>query len=273
MDTRVSSFCAADGRCNDLGPIRGGDEMAVPTAMLPANAVAALANLTVTEPAEAGYLTADACSTLAPGPQTHSNANFGAAQTRANLAVVPVEAGAGGPQFCTYATTQTQTVVDVQGYFAPASPTGLGYTAVPTQRLIDTRSCWTDPATATQRCGQINDAGSVVRLKAPDGAAAVLINLTLTDAVADGYATAVACSLAPQATGQSNGNVSVGGVAANLAVVSVDPDGTFCVRVSTPMHVIVDLQGTFSSSGALRFLPTAATRRSDTRTPGAFVVG
>ena len=267
MDTRVSSFCAADGRCNDVGPVRSGDEMAVTTSMLPPNAVAALANLTVTEPAEAGYMTADACSALAPGPQTHSNANFGAGQTLANLAVVPVEAGASGPQFCTYATTQTQTIVDVQGYFAPASPTGWGYTAMATQRLVDTRSCWTDPGSGAQRCGVINDAGSIVRLKAPVGASAVLINLTLTDAVSDGYATAVPCSLAAGATGQSNGNISVGGVAANLAVVTVDPDGTFCVRVSAPMHVIVDLQGTFSPTGELRFMPAAPTRRSDTRNP------
>ena len=269
MDTRVSSFCASDGRCNDVGPIRSGDEVAVPTAMLPANAVAALANLTVTEPAAAGYLTADACSSLTPGPQTHSNANFGAGQTLANLAVVPVEAGTSGPQFCTYATTQTQSIVDVQGYFAPVSSSGWGYTAVPTQRLVDTRSCWTDPVDATQRCARINDVGSVIRMKAPSGAAAVLINLTLTDATADGFATAAPCSLAAGATGQSNGNISVGGVAANLAVVTVDLDGTFCVRVSAPMHVVVDLQGTFSPSGELRFMPAAPTRRSDTRTPGA----
>ena len=268
MDTRSSSFCAADGRCNDVGPVRGGDEMAVTTAMLPSTAVAALANLTVTEPAEAGYMTADTCSALAPGPQTHSNANFGAGQTLANLAVVPVEAGASGPQFCTYATTQTQTIVDVQGYFAPVSPTGWGYTATATQRLMDTRSCWTDSSSGTQRCAQLNDAGSIVRLKAPAGASAVLINLTLTDATSDGYATAVPCSLAAGATGQSNGNISVGAVAANLAVVTVDPDGSFCVRVSAPMHVIVDLQGTFSPTGELRFMPAAPTRRSDTRNPG-----
>jgi len=268
MDTRIRSFCAADGRCNDIGPVRGGDETVVPTAMVPAGTVAALANLTVTEPAEPGYLTADACSALTPGPQTHSNANFGTGQTRANLAVVPVEAGSAGTQFCTYATTQTQTVVDIQGYFAPASSAGWGYTTVPTQRLVDTRSCWTDPATGANRCAQINDTGSVIRLKAPSGASAVLINLTLTDATAPGYATAVPCSMAEGATGQSNGNISVGAVAANLAVVSVDADGTFCVRVSAPMHVIVDLQGTFSPSGDLRFMLAAPTRRSDTRVPG-----
>jgi hypothetical protein len=157
----------------------------------------------------------------------------------------------------------------VQGYFAPVSPTGWGYSAVPTQRLLDTRSCWSDPVDGAHRCAQINDTNSIIRLKAPTGASAVLINLTLTDAAANGHATAVPCSLAAGATGQSNGNVSVGGVAANLAVVTVDPDGTFCVRVSAPMHVVVDLQGIFSPSGELRFMPAAPTRRSDTRTPGA----
>jgi hypothetical protein len=116
-----------------------------------------------------------------------------------------------------------------------------------------------------QQCGRLNDVGAIVRMQAPAGASAVLVNLTLTDAKAEGYATAVPCSLAPTATGQSNGNIAPGRVAANLAVVGVDPDGTFCVRVSAPMHVIVDLQGAFSPTGDLRFVPTAPTRTSDTR--------
>ena len=268
MDTRIESFCGPTGTCTDRGPVSAGAEMAVVMPMVPANAVATLANLTVTEPAANGYLTADSCTTLTPGSQTHSNANFAAGDTVANLAVVPVGAGDDGPEFCTYSTAQIQKIVDVQGYFAPPAAGGWGYTAQTPQRLVDTRGCWADTASGVQHCAQLNETNSVLHLRAPVGAAAVLVNLTLTDAAGDGFAMAQACSLAQGPPGQSSGNVAAGHTAANLAVVAVDPDGTFCVTVSAPMHVIVDLQGTFSKSGALRFVPTAPVRRSDTRQAG-----
>ncbi|MCU1393986.1 MAG: hypothetical protein JWM34_2414 [Ilumatobacteraceae bacterium] len=267
MDTRVQSFCAPDGGCTAQGPVAAGARLAVGAPMAPPNAVAMLANLTVTDPTAGGYLTADSCTSLAAGPQTHSNANFAAGDTVANLGVVPVSASSTGPQFCTYSTSDVQDVVDVQGYFAPPSAGGWGLTTVASQRLLDTRGCWTDPVTTAQRCAQPNDIGSVIHLRAPAGAAAVLVNLTLTDATQPGFATAQACSqLQPDPT-QSNGNVVPGRAAANLAVVAVDPDGTFCITVSAPMHVIVDLQGTFASGSGQQFVPTTPTRRSDTRAP------
>ncbi|HEY4332145.1 MAG TPA: hypothetical protein VGM78_06235, partial [Ilumatobacteraceae bacterium] len=125
--------------------------------------------------------------------------------------------------------------------------------------------CWTDAVTGAAPCAQINPIGSVIHLRAPAGAAAVLINLTLTGATSAGFATAEPCSMLTPTPGQSNGNVAVGGTAANLAIVPVDADGTFCVMVSAPMHVIVDLQGSFSSTGSLQFMPSAPVRRSDTR--------
>ena len=216
-----------------------------------------------------GYVTADSCTALVPGPQSHSNANFAAGDTLSNLAVVPVSAGPSGAQFCTTGMSPIHEVVDVQGYFAPpaAGVASAGFTIVPTQRLVDTRSCWTDPAGGAQRCGVLNDAGAIIRMQAPAGASAVLVNMTLTGATADGFATAQPCSLLHVAPGQANGNVTRSRTAGNLAVVAVDPDGTFCVRVSAPMHVIVDLQGTFSLTGPLRFMSTAPVRRSDTRDP------
>lgn len=283
IDTRASSFCDVNGTCTERGPVPSTAELTINAPSVPSNAVAVLANLAITEPLGPGYLTADSCVSLVPGPQTHANANFAAADTVSNLSVVPVAPPPGaaaatstGAQFCTYATAATQSVVDLQGYFAPASALGtapgtapgLGFTVVPMQRLVDTRSCWSDPVTSTQRCGLPNDAGAIIRMKAPVGASAVLINLSLTDAKADGFATAQPCSLVQGPAGQSNGNVAKGRTVSNLAVVGVDTDGTFCVRVSQAMHVIVDLQGTFSLDGPLRFVLLAPVRRSDTRSTG-----
>lgn len=254
VDTRV-----------ERGPTPAGSALVVDGSMAPANAVAMLANLTVTDPSAAGYLTADSCTAPASSAQSHSNANFGAGDTVANLAVVPLSPGTGGPQFCTYSSVAAQNVVDVAGFFAPPSSAGWGLSTAAPKRLVDTRGCWTDPVSNMQRCAQPIDASTVIRMRAPAGAAAVLVNLTLTEATLAGFTTAQPCSAVHAAPTQSNGNVSPGGTTANLAVVTVDPDGTFCVTVSAPMHVIVDLQGTFAVGSGLQFLPTAPTRRSDSR--------
>ena len=48
-------------------------------------------------------------------------------------------------------------------------------------------------------------------------------------------------------------------------VVPVGADGMICVYLSSPMHLVVDLQGSFSSAGAMRFSAIAPERRLDTR--------
>ncbi len=267
-DTRTGAACGPDGTCLPVGLVPADTEVALAAPDVPATATAILANLAITEPAAPGYLTADSCSMLVPGPQVHANTNYAKGDTVSNLAVVPVAAGTNGAVFCTTAMSPTHQVVDVQGWFGPSTKTdpGLGFTVVPTQRLVDTRECWTDPSTGVQQCATLNPAGSLIRIAAPAGASAVLVNLTLTGASAAGFATAQPCSLMQAgAPGQANANVGKGKIAGNLAVVGVDPDGTFCVRVSQPMHVIVDLQGTFGAGGDLRFVSVAPVRRSDTR--------
>jgi hypothetical protein len=125
--------------------------------------------------------------------------------------------------------------------------------------LIDTRKC-------LDICADVFKVGAVIKMTAPVGASAVLVNLTLTDAKASGYATAGKCStLVPGPQAQSNANVSVGRSVANLAVVPVDVDGTFCVYTSSATRVIVDIQGTFSPSADLRFIPVSSVRRFDSR--------
>jgi len=228
----------------------------IPVGHAPLGAVAALANLTVTHTDSAGYLTSDSCTGLADGEQERSNVNFAAADTVANLAVVPMS----GSSFCTLANVGVHHIVDVQGVFAPAPVGQWGYAPMTPSRLLDTRQC------SNGSCPGPNKAGRIVKVQAPAGASAVLVNLTLTGATGSGYATAAACSkLVPGPQAQSNANVAKGGTAANLAVVPVDADGSFCVYTSSTTHVIVDLQGTFSPSADLRFTPTSPTRRLDTR--------
>lgn len=265
-DTRQQRYCTAAGACLNNGPVPAGSAIKVMDDAIPSDARAVLANLTVTGATAGGYLTADACATLAPGDQTRSNVNFAAGQTVANLAVVPVDRLDPGGSFCTYSSSAVQKIVDVQGVFAPVSPDGWAYTPSAAQRIADTRQCYTPPGGAKE-CGVKRAAGSITHVQGPKGVSAVLVNLTLTDAPNGGYATAGACSAlqgGPQTT--SNANFGALGPAANIAVVPVDTDGTFCIYTSATANVIVDLQGTFATSGALRFVPITPVRKQDTRT-------
>ena len=266
-DTRARPYCVPDVGCTSVGPIPPATEI-INTAAAPVNAVATVANITAVSPSSSGFVTADACASLVPGPQSRSNLNFAANDTVANLSVVPSVSTGIGVQFCTYSPSGLQEVIDVQGFFAPATQGGLGYTALTPSRALDSRLCWTDPITSVQRCGQINAANSIVRVKAPPGAASVVVNLTSMDATSNGYVTAGACNAmvaGPQS--QSNLNAVVGSAVSNLAVVPVAPDGTYCAYMSSRMHLAIDVVGMFSAGGTQRYLPVTPVRVHDSRPP------
>ena len=267
-DTRSKPICLPDAGCNGLGPIAAGTEIRN-TATAPSGTTATVANVTVVGGSGQGYVTADACATLVPGPQTRSVVNFANGDTVANMVVVPSADTAAGAEFCTYSPNTLHEIIDVQGYFGPMSTTSLAYTVQTPTRVMDTRQCWTDPVTGAQRCGQRNAAGSIVRLKAPAGVQAIVVNLTSIDAQAAGYVTANACSgLAAGPQSQSNLNAVVGSPVANMAIVPVGADGTYCVYMSSAMHLAVDVMGTFAPGVGLQFEPVTPVRVHDSRQPG-----
>ena len=264
-DTRSRLFCTPDSNCLQSTPVPAGNET-VHTADTPIVVTATMANLTLVRPTTNAYLTADACASLAPGPQQRSNLNAVAGSIVANLAVVPSASTEQGAQFCTYSPAETQQIVDVQGFFGPAAQGGLGYESITPDRLVDTRQCRTDPTTMVQRCAVMNGAGDVLRLRAPAGAAAVAVSVTSTQATTGGFVTAGSCAaLSNGQPDQSNLNAVVGSSVANMAVVPVDADGTFCIYTSSAMHLAVDLMGTFRTGAPLRFLPITPVRVHDSR--------
>jgi hypothetical protein len=226
----------------------------VPTSVAPGT-TAVLVNLTMVDGLGAGYITADKCSTLVPGPQSKSNGNHGADVAIANLSVVPVDADG---SFCIYNQQAVNLVVDLQGSFSPTAPSGLHFTPDAATRKLDTRVApLVRPA-----------AGSITRVDTGVAAntAAVLVNLTMVDGAAAGYITANKCSaLSPGPQSRSNGNHDVSTAIANLSVVPVDPDGSFCIFNQQAVNLVVDLQGSFSASGALQFFPIGPNRVLDTR--------
>jgi Peptidase family M23 len=78
-------------------------------AAVPANAVAAQVNITVTDPRGAGFVTAWPCGE--PQPNV-SNVNYANGETVANSATVPL----GGGQLCVAASSPADLIVDVTGY-------------------------------------------------------------------------------------------------------------------------------------------------------------
>ena len=218
------------------------------------DAHAVLANVAMADARSPGYVTAALCDDLSDAPQANASGNHGVAQAVANLTVVPVDTIS---SFCLYSQVPTNLIVDVQGSFSKSGP--LRFTPLSSQRVLDTRS------------GNIPGAGSITRVAtgAPTGTEAVLVNLAMVDSPADGYVTADKCS-ALTAGPQSNasGNHGVNEAVSNLGVVSVDADGSFCIFTQVPTHLVVDLQGTFSPTGSLRFTPLSPHRLLDTRVTG-----
>jgi hypothetical protein len=125
-DTRRGPACSPDGACTDLGPVAGLAEV-VHTYASDRVATATFANVTVVDPAAPGYLSVGTCDELTPGPQPTSALNFLDAEVVSNLALVGSATNEQGVQFCTFATSQLQVVVDVQGFFGPAAQGGLAF--------------------------------------------------------------------------------------------------------------------------------------------------
>ena len=216
-----------------------------------AGSVAALVNLTmVAGPLYSGYITADKCSTLQAGPQSKSNGNFSRNTVIANLAVVALDPDG---SFCVLSDAPVDRIVDIQGVFSPLAQTRL--TALAPSRVLDTRA--TGPA----------GANTLTRVDtARAGAASVLVNLTMTGGTETGYVTADKCSaLTSGEQTKSNGNFQPARDIANLSVVPVDSDGSFCIYASATTHLIVDVQGTFSAGGTLGLDIVGPTRLLDTR--------
>jgi uncharacterized delta-60 repeat protein len=196
----------------------------------PAGSAAVMVNLTSTDAVSPGYVTAGTCGVLRPGPQAASNANFRAGQDASNSAVVAVDTRG---EFCIYNSAAVHLIVDVQADLNLT--TGRSLSPTDPVRYLDTRNK-TRPA-----------AGQIVKVTtAQQGRSAVLVNLTMTDATGAGYITADKCSaLKPGAQIKSNGNFRPDQDVANTALVNLDPDGSFCIVASAPVHVLADIIGAY----------------------------
>ncbi len=205
---------------------------------VPSGTTAAVLNLTVTEPAVAGYATAYACDTPLP---LASNLNVAAGETRAALVLAPLAADG---SVCLTTSMAAHVVADLQGWFGPTG----SYRAAPPNRLLDTR---------TGGAARVA-AGGTVAVDLPAGLAAAAVTVTADQPSSAGYVTLHACNAArPLASAL---NPVVGQAVANASFTA---GGRLCVYTSQPTHLLVDVSGGFAATGG--FEPLGPTRLWDTR--------
>lgn len=232
-DSRVRlglSGAIGAGQTGLVGPVRG-------HVGVPASAVGAVVlNVTVTQPANAGYLTVYRDAGL--GRPSASDLNFGPGQTVANVVVVPIddwdEIG-----FYNGSPGTVQVVADVEGWIATPTPGGGGLFAMPAVRFMDSRT--NTGATGPVGPGQTASLGVAGRGGVPSsGAAAVVLNVTVTGPKAAGYLTVYPDGVVRPGT--SNLNFSSGQTVPNLVIASVGGDGKINLfnGSSGTVQIIVD---------------------------------
>lgn len=206
---------------------------------VPANATAAVLNLTATAGTAGSYLTVYPTGAIRP---TTSNLNFSAGEARPNLVVVPL--GTNGSINVYNAAGQVDAVADLMGYFTPGASSGSTLDVGVPSRVLDTRRAIGVGTTTAVAAG-----GSVTLTlpQLPAGTQAVVLNVTVTAPTAGGYLT-VYPGPATTAPLSSNLNFTAGETVPNLVVVAVkDHQVTFYNGSSGTVHVIADLFGAYAS--------------------------
>ena len=201
---------------------------------VPADAVAVALNVTATGATAAGFVTVWPCG--APRPLA-SNLNLTANDTRANLVITKI--GTFG-KVCLFTQSPTDLIADVGGYM----PDGSAYVAVVPERLLETR-----PGAPIGYVGAKPVAGQTIELqvtgagvtKVPADAAAVVLNVTATEATVAGYVTVWPCG-APRPTA-SNLNLTPGVTAPNLVVSKIGAGGKVCLFAQNGGHLLADVAG------------------------------
>jgi hypothetical protein len=232
-----------------------------------AGATAVALSVTVTDTADAGYVTLWPAGDPRP---TASDLNWLGGETHANLVEVAIQqSGAHTGNIDVYVNhSAIDLIIDVEGYYKSGPGVAGLFRPLTPERLLDTR---------TGLGGTVGPvgAGSAIMLavggrgNVPAHASAVAINLTETQATAPSYVTVY-----PNATGNtgvSNLNFSAGETRAVRAIVRLDSLGNIGIYNSAgTVQVIVDVSGWFTDSSYTtatggRFYGTSPTRILDTR--------
>ena len=254
LDTRVGT---GTGKIAPIGA-KGKLTLSIPTVdgVPAADMSAVVMNVTATAPTRSGDLTVYPGAGSAP---IVSNLNFSAGETVPNL--VTVQVSDGRVTFYNNSAGTVEVVADLQGFYARG---GYGYQPGTPTRVLDTRNgTGVNGPVAARGVLRLNLAG-----KLPAGAAAAVINLTVTEPQKSGHLTAFPDG-APEPNA-SNLNFSAGETVPNLVIVALTNDVADIANASPgTVQMVADLEGYFSSSSPDSFVPISPTRELDTSTTGS----
>ena len=230
---------------------------------VPSNAQAYSLNVSVVPSGPLSYLT------LWPTGQTRpivSILNSLDGRIKSNAAIVP--AGAGGA-VSVFASDATNVILDINGYFVPASdPTGLAFYPIPPCRIADTRTAAAPlggPALVGGQSRTLPILASACNL--PATAKAYSLNFAAVPSGPLGYLTA-------WPTGQARPVLAsltalTGAVTANAAIVPAGTNGSIDVFASNITNLVIDINGYFAPMGVggLSLYGVTPCRVVDTRLP------
>ena len=154
---------------------------------------------------------------------------------------------------CIYSNAGTHVIVDLAGWWSPGGDRIVNIDPV---RAYDTR----------QLPGALRLPPAVIRNVpiggpfVPEDATAAIVNLTATDADAQGWVSVYPCGNAPPLS--SNLNLKPGEARAVTAIIGLGRSGAakgqLCIQSNTTSHVIVDVNGYYAPTPSLG--PSAAVR-------------
>ena len=230
---------------------------------VPANAQGYSLNVTVVPSGSLGYLT------LWPAGRTRplaSTLNSLDGRIKSNAAIIP--AGTSGA-VSVFASDTTNVVLDINGYFVPATdPTALAFYPITPCRIADTRQATGSLGGPSLSAGQSRTfpiLSSTCNI--PATAQAYSLNFAAVPSGRLGYLTAWPTGLAKPLV--SSLNAPTGAITANGAIVPAGTNGSIDVFASDATNLVIDINGYFApvAAGGLSLYPMTPCRILDTRKP------
>ena len=231
---------------------------------IPSTAQAYSLNLAVVPPGPLGFVTV-----WPAGQSRPQTSNLNSLDGRIKSNAVIASAGTAGA-ISVYASDATHVVLDINGYFVPATdPNGLAFYPVTPCRIADTRNTnapLAGPALVGGQTRTFPVQSSTCNI--PANARAYSLNFTAVPRGAMGF-------LAAWPTGQpqplvSSLNALTGAVTANAAIVPAGTAGSIDLYASDTTDLVIDINGYFApaAAGGLSLYNVAPCRVLDTRTSG-----
>ncbi|MFZ0311774.1 MAG: choice-of-anchor tandem repeat GloVer-containing protein [Candidatus Korobacteraceae bacterium] len=233
---------------------------------IPATAAAYSLNVTVVPHEPLGYLTIWPTGKNQPVVSTLNSVD---GRVKANAAIVPVGVSAAVSVF---ASNTTDLILDIDGYFAPASSSTYQFYPLTPCRIVDTRG---GQDGGMLHAGVERDYSIAGTCDVPSSATAYSFNVTVLPAAGGlDYLT-----VWPKGETQpvvSTLNDNTGTVVANAAIVPAGSESaTAFYAHSNSTNLLVDIDGYFAApgTGGYSFYPVAPCRVLDTRQSGGSFTG